>query len=302
MRTIHWDRPKGFSLRAASDFYAGFTPGSGMAIADAANLTLAFRLDRTFAPVAVTLTETDARLTGEVTGTADVEAVKRQVARMLGLDADAEAWLALGKKDPVIGKLQAEFPGFFTAAKPSPYDAATWGMIVPRISMKQAAQIKTAIAREHGDTVLGHPIFPAPAELLKVKRVAGLSDEKLARLHGVAEAAIAGKLDADRLRAMPEAAALLELEQLRGVGPWTAAHILYRGAALTDGLPTVEPRVLQGFADAYGSKTASVEAFVEKARAWRPFRMWVCILFARHLGKIGGWNAVPRGRPSHPSR
>jgi DNA-3-methyladenine glycosylase II len=173
-------------------------------------------------------------------------------------------------------------------------------MIAPRISINQAAKIKMAIARAHGDEVLGHWVFPAPAQLLRVKAVAGLNDEKLARLHGVAEAAIEGKLDADRLRAMPEARALLELEELRGVGPWTAAHILYRGAAVTDAAPTSEPRVLHGFADAYGKKQATVEEFVRKAEQWRPFRMWVCILLARHLKKIGGWNRVRR--QSHPSR
>ena len=156
--------------------------------------------------------------------------------------------------------------------------------------MKQAAKIKMAIAQEHGDTVLGHAVFPAPAQLLRVTSVAGLSEEKLARLHGVAEAAIEGKLDADRLRAMPEAQALLDLEQLRGVGPWTAAHILYRGAGVMDALPTGEPRVLHGFAEAYGLKTPTVAALLEKGEAWRPFRMWVCVLFARHLAKVGGWH------------
>ena len=292
MKTIHWERPKGFRLQAAADFYAGFTPGSGMAAADAGagSLTLAFRLDGTFEAVAVTLREVGARVLGEVTGAVDLVVVKAQVGRMLGLDVDGAKWLALGRADPVVGKLQAEFPGFFTAAKASPYDAAAWGMIAPRMSITQAAKIKIAMAAQFGDTVKGHAVFPSPRQLLQVTEVAGLSEEKLARLKGIAVAALDGKLDADRLRAMPEAQALLALEQLRGVGPWTAAHILYRGAALSDALPTSEPRVLHGFADAVGLKKASVQALLERSEGWRPFRMWVCVLLARHLGRIGGWN------------
>lgn len=302
MTTIHWERPKGFRLQAAADFYAGFTPGSGMAAADldSGHLTLAFRLDGTFEAVAVTLREVGARLEGEVTGTVDGAVVKKQVGRMLGLDVDGSKWRALGRADPVVGKLQAEFPGFFTAAKASPYDAAAWGMIAPRMSIQQAARIKRAMAAQFGDTVKGHAVFPSPKQLLQVTAVAGLSEEKLARLKGVAVAALDGKLDADRLRAMPEAQALIELEALRGVGPWTAEHILYRGAALSDALPTSEPRVLHGFADASGLKKGSVEALVERSEGWRPFRMWVCVLLARHLGRIGGWNrpglAEERGR------
>ena len=294
MKTFSFDRPKGFALQAASEFYAGFTPGSGMAVADAVNLTLAFRLDGSFEAVAVTLKQAGGRIDAEVAGTNDEAAVRKQVARMLGLDVDAEAWRRVGKKDPVVGKLQAEFPGFFTAAKPSPYDAAAWGIISPRINMKQAAKLKMGLAAEHGDAVTlngrVHPVFPSPKQLLEVASYPGLSEEKLARLKGIAIAALEGKLDPDRLRAMDERTALEELQQLKGVGPWTASHVLYRGAALVDALPTAEPRILHGLAHAYGLKSATVETLEELSEGWRPFRMWVCVLLARHLGKAGGWN------------
>jgi DNA-3-methyladenine glycosylase II len=294
MKRFTLEKPRGFELKAASDFYAGFIPGSGMAAADATQLTLAFRLDGTFEAVAVALKQTDGKIIGDFAGTDDVAAVRKQVARMLGLDVDAEAWRQLGLREPVVGKLQAEFPGFFTAAKPSPYDAGAWGMIAPRINMKQAAKLKMGLAAEHGDAVTlngrVHHVFPSPKQLLEVGAFPGLSEEKLARLKGIAIAALEGKLDADRLRTMDEHAALEELQELKGVGPWTASHILYRGAALVDALPTSEPRVLHGLADAYGLKAPSVEALLEIGEGWRPFRMWICVLLARHLGRIGGWN------------
>jgi hypothetical protein len=33
------------------------------------------------------------------------------------------------------------------------------------------------------------------------------------------------------------------------------------------------------------------ETFVRASAQWRPFRMWVCVLLARHLARTGGWNA-----------
>ena len=292
--TIELEKPRGFSLRAAADFYAGFTPGSGMAIAATDRLTLAFRLDRTFEAVAVELRETAHSLIAEVVGTGDATLLSAQVARMLGLEADGDAWHEVGRRDPIVGRLQRRFAGFFTAAKPSPYDAAVWGVVSPRMNMRAAAKLKLAICEQHGDAVeLGgrvHRVFPSPRALLALPGFPGLSAVKLERLKGVARAALAGKLDAERLRAMDVEDALSELRQLPGVGPWTASHILFRGAALRDAVPTVEPRVLHGLADAYALETATPEMLLRLAEGWRPFRMWVCVLLARHLAEIGGWN------------
>ncbi len=223
--TVRLPRPRNFALHAASEFFAGFTPGSGMAAAGQpgrGGLTLAFRLDRTFEAVAVSLRQEDQCIVLEHAGTSDGGAVRRQVARILGLDADADAWEAVGRAEPVVGRLQREFAGFFTAAKPSPYDAAIWAVISIRMPMTAAAALKTRIAREHGDTVaLGdgrYPVFPAPGTLLRIGRIAGLADVKLARMKGIAEAALDGRLDAERLRAMPEQEALAALQRLPGLG------------------------------------------------------------------------------------
>ena len=294
MKKLSWDKPRGFALKAAADFYSGFTPGCGMAAASGDRLSLAFLLDGTFQAVVVELREQGQRLLGELRGSDDAGAASRQVARMLGLDADADAWLALGQRDTVVAKLQRQFAGFFTAAKPSPYDAAAWGVISPRLNMRAAARLKMALGRTHGQALTSgrqeQHVFPAPEQVLAIESFPGLPALKLERLKGIARAALEGKLEAERLRAMPENDALLELQTLPGVGPWTASHILIRGAGLSDALPTAEPRVLHGMADAYGIDQPSIATMVQLSQGWRPFRTWVCILLARHLASIGGWH------------
>jgi 3-methyladenine DNA glycosylase/8-oxoguanine DNA glycosylase len=295
MSTFLLTKPLGFRLAAAQEFYATFTPGSGMAAARLDELTLAFRLDGTFAPVVVALRESGDALRVETSGDADQGVVAKQVGRILGLDADGEAWLALGERDLVVGDLQRQFRGFFCAAKASPYDAASWAVISPRMNQQQAARIKQALARELGDAVESngrvHFVFPRPERLLTLQRFAGLSEEKIARLRAVAQAACDGLLDADYLRDLGEVRALAELQKLRGVGPWAASHIYFRGAAPRDGLPTAEPRVLHGLASAYRLRSPSVATFQRIASGWRPFRMWVCVLLMRHLAKTAGWYA-----------
>jgi DNA-3-methyladenine glycosylase II len=221
---ITFPKPRGFALAAASEFYAGFVPGSGMASGSADLLTLAFRLDRTFEAVGVALREEGDAIVAFAT-TSDTTTLRKQLARILGLDVDGDAWRSVGARDAKVLALQDEFPGFFTAAKSSPYDAAAWGVIAARMSIPAAAKLKTAIANAHGDTVelRGEAlrVFPAPSRVLGIADFPGLSREKLARLHAVASAALEGKLDADTLRAMPEEDALASLQTIRGVGPWT---------------------------------------------------------------------------------
>jgi DNA-3-methyladenine glycosylase II len=300
MTTFTIAKPQGFRLAAAAAFYADFTPGSGMAAAALDHLTLAFHLDRSFEPVAVALREQGAALRLDIAGTKDQAAVKAQVERILGLEANAEAWLALGERDKVVAGLQRRFPGFFTAAKASPYDAATWSVIAPRLNQRQAANIKQAMARELGERIelLGrvHHVFPRPAVLAELPCFPGLSEEKVARLRGVGQAAQTNLFDAERLRALGEQRALQELQTLRGIGPWAASHIYFRGAAPMDELPTAEPRVLHGLASAYRLDTPSEEVFRRIASGWRPFRMWVCVLLMRHLAQSGGWHAPELSR------
>jgi len=289
--------PRGFQLSAASEFLRGFVPGAGMAPALADPLILAFRLEGGgFEPAAVALRQAgEAALEAEVSEGADPARALAVVRRVLGLDApDPGAWLALGKRDRVLGALQREFPGFFTVAKPTPYDAALWGVLATRISMPQAAKMRLSLAERCGDDVrvAGRVVRvgPDPRRVVELRSVPGIPEEKLRRAVAVSSAALDGKLEAARLRALPEAEALEELRQIHGVGPWTAAHILYRGAAPHDGLPLEEPRVLHGYADVAGlARAPSQEAFAEAAEAWRPFRMWTCILLARHLNAAGKW-------------
>lgn len=288
-------RPRAFRLAAAREFFAGFTPGSGMAALDADELSFALHLDDGFVPAVVAVRERDDRLEVEVVGSRDEAAVCRQLGRMLGLECDAVAWRELGRRAPLVGALQREFPGFLTAAKPSAYDAAAWSIVAARVDMRTAARMKTRIAEAHGTAIHHggrvHHVFPTPRVLCELPPVPGLAENKRARLRALGEAAGAGLLDVERLRALGETEALALLQQLPGIGPWSAGHIYHRGAAPPDGLPRSEPRVFHGLAHASGRDSCDADDLVRAAAAWRPYRMWVCVLLARHLARAGGWHA-----------
>lgn len=295
--------PRGpFSLAAAQDFAGGFPPGIGGGEVGAASIAMAFPVEGTDSSAAVELSQ---RADGMVVGRTDaspslLDQVQRQAARSLSLDHDGSGWPDVGKRDPVIGRLQ-EAHGFLRpVCFYSAYEAATSFVIGQRISMRQGASIKRRLGEDLGDepTVDGHPYvaFPRPSRLLEAREVRGLPDRKLEWLHGLARAAIDGRLDADELRALPHEEALARLRELPGVGPFTAEAVLLRGCGVVDAIPSSEDLSLQAAADLYGRPGLDRAGVLEIAEVWRPYRMWAVVLLRM------GWNRERGPRSYRKSR
>ncbi|MDX6676575.1 MAG: DNA-3-methyladenine glycosylase, partial [Solirubrobacteraceae bacterium] len=119
---------------------------------------------------------------------------------------------------------------------------------------------------------------PLPSRLVDVQAGPGLPEEKAARLRGVAQAALDGQLEPERLRTIEPEAALGELRRLRGIGPFYASLILVRAAGLAD-VPIDEPRALTSAAHHYGlDAPPDPAAWATMAERWRPFRTWAIVL------------------------
>ena len=109
-------------------------------------------------------------------GEAAVDPVKRQVARILRLDIDGRDWPAVGKRDPVVAKLQQMFPGFRPVNWSNAHEAAAWSLISTRIAMRQAQGVKDRMSRELGHEVDVHAIASG---YFRIPR--GSSSSKLSR-------------------------------------------------------------------------------------------------------------------------
>jgi 3-methyladenine DNA glycosylase/8-oxoguanine DNA glycosylase len=128
----------------------------------------------------------------------------------------------------------------------SPYEAAAWSILSSRQAMRVAARIKRRLADELGES----GAFPLPQAILAAPEIPGVSGERAARLRGIAEAALGGRLDPALMRAVPPEKALAALQTIRGI---------VRDAARR----------------AYDLHELDDTAFERLAEAWRPYRSWV---------------------------
>ncbi len=271
----------GFSLRAAAAFAYDF-PGTRITVDEPGTMTFSWALDGDWRTARVILTQHGDEIRGEIDGSCPREftnKVRRDVDRILCLDVDAHEFLAVGRRDRVVGELQQRFTGRRPVRFCSPYEAAAWCIIGHRIQMSQAASIKQRLADEHGD----RGAFPAPARLAGIAAPQrGLTAQKIDQLHHLAAAATDGQLDRTRLRAMTYAEAEQELRRLPGVGPFSAELILIRGMGAPDAFPGNEKRLDAAMREAYGlAPDADLRAVAD---AWRPYRSWVSFLLRAGSG------------------
>jgi DNA-3-methyladenine glycosylase II len=280
--------PRGpYALAASVRFLEGFAPAAYES-ATPGHLHLAFVADGGAAVAGVCVRAEGGVVAGEIVGEADPGVVRAQVARILSLDVDGSGFPAVGARDPVIGRLQAHYPGLRPVLFYSPYEAAAWALIGHRIRITQAARIKARMAEEVGPAVMVHGerlhAFPGPARLADLDAVPGLPTQKVDRLRSLGRAAAGGALDAAHLRALPPAEALARLKELPGIGDFSAQLILLRGAGEPDYLPTAEPRLGRAVARAYGlDRPPTATKLAALAEAWRPYRTWATLLLRAML-------------------
>jgi DNA-3-methyladenine glycosylase II len=268
--------PRGpFTLASAARFIAGWPPAHDAGAAGD-EVRLAFLVDDWSGPAGVVLRQADGVVHGEVAA-ANAARAWEQALRIVSLDHDGSGYAAVGERDPVVGERQRRSGFLRPVLFHSPYEAACWSVISARVQPAAATKLRDALSAEHGEaiTLAGRErvTFPAPERLLRVDSFPSLPAQKVPRLHGIARAALEGRLDRGPLLALAQEPALAALQELPGIGPFYAALILLRAVGTTDFLATNEPRLRRHVAELYAG--AELE---DVADGWRPFRTWVSVL------------------------
>jgi DNA-3-methyladenine glycosylase II len=282
--------PRGdFSLEEGATFIGAWHHAPSEGGGPEGHLHLAFLTDDEWTPVGVCLRQdSTGRVHGTTHGDARASAVVKQVERILSLDIDGGGWAAVGRRDPVVAKLQRMFPGFRPVNWSNAYEAAAWCIISSRISMLQGQGVKERMSRELGQRIdiHGHGLwtFPTPAQLAHLEKFPGLFGRKVEYLNELGRAALSGEVDTETLRAMPREESLKSLKRLPGIGEFGSQLVRLRALSAVDELPTQEPRLMGALRTAYGlAHEPDLTTLEQLAEKWSPYRMWVCVCLRRTL-------------------
>ncbi len=157
--------------------------------------------------------------------------------RLLGLRTDLAEFYQFAAHDRRLGQLAQRFRGLKPPRFATVFEGAINAMACQQITLTLGIRLLNRLALAHG-TRFGEGAeavhaFPRPENLARLNaadlRQFGLSQQKGRAMTELARSVTEGRLDLEGLADLPDPEAVARLEELRGVGRWTAEYLLLRG-------------------------------------------------------------------------
>jgi DNA-3-methyladenine glycosylase II len=163
------------------------------------------------------------------------------------------------------------------------YGALVRTIVGQQLSVLAARAIYGRLTERFG----GRP--PTPQEILadepeELRAAAGLSRAKVGFLRSLAEHALSGELELDRLNELDDEAVIAELVAVKGIGEWSAHMFLMFHLDRPDVLAVGDLGIRRAIEIAYGlGELPKPQQMEEIAEPWRPHRTLACRFLWRSL-------------------
>ena len=165
----------------------------------------------------------------------DVRAeVSTTLNRMLGLDVDLRDFYEQAERDLHLGPLVERYRGLKPPRFPTVFECLTNAVACQQLTLTVGITLLNRLADAYGpiarDAGRG---FPGPTDIHgadpRALRQLGFSNAKARALLEAAHRLARGDLDLEKLEAATDDAASTALQDLRGIGRWSAEYTLLRG-------------------------------------------------------------------------
>jgi DNA-3-methyladenine glycosylase II len=149
------------------------------------------------------------------------------------------------KPDKVMTQITQKLYGLKFPTTATVFEALVYAIVEQQISIKVARSIEERLALKFGEQLqLGDETFfafPTSEALAKAGaeevRQTGLSLRKADYICGAAKLVVDGKLDIENLHKKKAETIISELDEIKGIGVWTAELTMLRGMQKFDALP-----------------------------------------------------------------
>lgn len=234
------------------------------------------RLARGNGVISVTITGTTVSCAMTLDDVADVQAAVQRTRRLLDLDCDPAMIREHLSADPLLAPLVEKRPGLRAPGHPDGTELLVRAVLGQQVSVAGARTLAARIVAVHGEP-LAEPVGAITQAFPSAATIAGLNPEDFAmpRARGAALIEACAKvadgsilLDAGSDRAETTAA----LQNLRGIGPWTAGYVAMRALGDPDVFLPSDLGVRHAL-DALGAESLPAAA-AQRAEAWRPWRTY----------------------------
>lgn len=133
---------------------------------------------------------------------------------------------------------------------------------------------------------LFHPKRLTPEGLLRISssklRRAGVSPQKVGYLKDLSARTVDGRLDLTRLKDKADEEVIEELDEVKGVGPWTAQMVLMFSLGRPDVLPVDDYGIKKAIRAVYGLRDLPGHSEIEAiAKPWHPYSTVACLYLWR---------------------
>jgi DNA-3-methyladenine glycosylase II len=165
---------------------------------------------------------------------------------IFNLNLDLNKFYRHVENDAAMHKITNSLCGFKYPTTPTAFESLLDSIVEQQISIKIARSIQERLAMRFGDKLQldGECFyaFPTPqnidaASIHDIKSC-GLSQRKAEYIYGAAHQIVTGELDLEAMKTIPDTDTIVtELDEIKGIGVWTAELTLFRGMQRLEVLP-----------------------------------------------------------------
>ena len=203
---------------------------------------------------------------------------KKTIKFIFNLDFDLSAFYDEVKKDRTMYHITQQLYGLKNPTTPSAFEALVDSIVEQQISIKVAHTIEERLVKKLGELLAlegeAYFAYPTPENIASVSleeiRNCGMSQRKAEYIQGAAKLIVNGKLDLEQLKLnrSPEEI-IATLDEIKGIGIWTAELTMLRGMQKLDALPADDLGIRRVISRYYcGGKSIKTTEAREIAKSW----------------------------------